>query len=938
MKVRYFSKNIALSALCIAMLCPLTASGQEPEAFEEALQKYNSKAYDAAYVHLKASLNTEPDHLPSKLLMGKVLMLKGLLPDSLLEFEEALEMGADRNIVAPDLLQLYILSGDYQAVLDFDSDTLNSDTQAIAYLFKANAYDSLELKREAEAAFRKALSFKQEARLLNSYASFLLRGDRVPEAAALIDQALAVDSNDARTLQLRGVLASKQGREDEALKWYELASEKSKSDPIIQRSLAFTYLKLGKLDKAEEVIDLVLQQAPNDPTILLLKSGLLREKGDSEVADEMIEELSNTLTLMDDFSDKDSGFIHLTKGTTYFFAKLYEASAQEFERYLNVAPPDKNTLLLLAQSYKQIDDNRRFAETLERFPKITRSSSELVSLACRRYIEEERFVFCETLLENVDESIKHHDLVLFSHVSLHQARGNYAAAIKLLKEQYKPPYSTQVLVHLTRLHYMAGNNDKALDFAELLLVSNPSNPDFLRLKAEILIAEKRWTAAENVAAKLETVVNSEYFVNYVKAKILINQQKYAEAKLLLEAIDTTNTIDLDITVLKARLSSFLGENSEAVELLTQYRKTHGASKTVNETLVMVYSNMGAFEDALAEIENLRRNQITNPKYIEGKINLLIKLERVKLAKLEIARLEQLLPATAENTLQLISFRKQIQDYEGALRIIELLAARETLSTRILLEKATLLLEINKPEAARETVDLVLSDESSATAPAYFIAGKIAQAQNKPSVAYSHFRQGFIRSEGALVYALSMNNTITTDAESEDFVALLEEVISKNSIEHLSLTYVLAQHHFYQDRWEVAKPLLEAYIKQNHTRYKHNAMTLLALIVIDDEKEKGMQLAQEAYSLAPRSALVLSTYGWAHAKNNNYDQALYYLRQAHAIESADSDTLFRLGVVLGKLARPAEARRFLKQALTSYGDNNEGRVQEVQQLLSEMKES
>ena len=57
-------------------------------------------------IFLKNSLQQTPNHLPSKILMGKTLFSKGLAKEALIEFNESLAMGADNNLVIAELAKV----------------------------------------------------------------------------------------------------------------------------------------------------------------------------------------------------------------------------------------------------------------------------------------------------------------------------------------------------------------------------------------------------------------------------------------------------------------------------------------------------------------------------------------------------------------------------------------------------------------------------------------------------------------------------------------------------------------------------------------------------------------------------------------------------------------------------------------------------------------
>ena len=90
------------------------------EDYEKALRAYNVSEYDEAYIHLKNSLQKDPENLAAKILMGRILLINGYLVAAEQEFTEALSMGADINLLAEPLGNTWLFLNKYKDITEFN--------------------------------------------------------------------------------------------------------------------------------------------------------------------------------------------------------------------------------------------------------------------------------------------------------------------------------------------------------------------------------------------------------------------------------------------------------------------------------------------------------------------------------------------------------------------------------------------------------------------------------------------------------------------------------------------------------------------------------------------------------------------------------------------------------------------------------------------------
>lgn len=908
--------NVLIRCVLISFIVLLTlnrpALAAAPDVYEKAFEQFKQQEYKQAYILLKTALDDEPGHLPSKLLMGKVLLLEGLIVDAEKEFEEALLMGADPNIVVPDLLQAYLLTAQYEKITSYDARSLTRETRADVALFKANAYDNLGSSDTAETYFKEALSLSSEQRFLNSFAAFLLRAKREEEARDWISKAYSQSPTDTRTLHLKGMQSTLQGDYQTALEWYLKAHQLNDTDPVVNRSLVFAYLKLGNHEKAEQLVNDILLKSENDPIMLLAKASIKTSLGKDSAAAELIESLSNKLTTYQENAGASGALLPLIRGVTYFLSRQYQNSANQLEQYVSLSTPDKNATHLLAHVYIQLDEKRKAQRLLEQNLSLTTQDSRLTNLLCSIYIESNRAYFCENLLDQVSPSVKQTVAIQLLRIRLLREQGKYPAAIQYLVTTFTPPIPLSAKVALTQLYVQNNETDKALGVLDELTAQFPSNTDFLRMRAEILLSENQLDRAQQLIQDIQKIAPTQYFVRLLQAKYLVKRGEMMQAKAMLSQLVTDAPQDVEVILLYSKVLSALGDSETAVTNLEQYRKKFASTTELKEALSLLYSKQGLYDIALKEVEALRRDNINAPKYIEGKINLLLKLNDYDAAKQEVARLQQLLPLTAENVLVISRFKTRVNDQDGALALLDKFIEGSGATDRLLIEKASLQLKLEQPNAAKDTLAPFLQ-ESGTHPAAFFLAAKADQSLGDWESAYSHFDSGFDASGGATIYAQGMFESAINTDKPERFADKLVSFMSTRSDSPPVLHYLLAEFYLTANQPESAKKQFEQYLSFDAIPNRDLALIRLAQLELPEQPQRAHELAAKAFAIAPNNAEILATYGWTFAVLDDYQSALYHLRESQAMASNNSETLYKLGFVLAKLGKTEEALIHLNRA-------------------------
>ena len=227
----------------------------------------------------------------------------------------------------------------------------------------------------------------------------------------------------------------------------------------------------------------------------------------------------------------------------------------------------------------------------------------------------------------------------------------------------------------------------------------------------------------------------------------------------------------------------------------------------------------------------------------------------------------------------------------------------------------LYMEQGKPAKATEVVN-----KSLAAAPdnpmLLQVLGEILLVQKKPKEAAQALEKSFTinpRQLGALrLLVIAYQQNPDQDQVAKDLEAKVNDPKAPKF-------YNLAQAMYYEGlkNYDQAVAVYNRMIEQNlfTTLAKNNLAYLLANQNPTPEKiDRALKLVTEALDEVPDDANILDTKGWILCQQNDYRQAITYLRQA-VQSSPNSPTIqYHLGLCEAKLGEVAKAKETLEKLL------------------------
>ena len=363
-----FFKRALVSTIATSLLA-FNSFATTSEDYEKALSAFNETAYDEAYIHLKNSLQKDPENLAAKMLMGEILLINGYLNAAELEFVEALEMGADINLLAELLGNTWLFMNKYQNIVEFaDVNKLSGDAKREWLLIRATACVRLEDTACALKDYNTIVASSPDfVPAINGLASIALQNEELANASQLIQNAISIEPENAISWRLKGQLAYRQGNKEAATANLQKALTFNRNDPIALRNLVDLYLEAKDYDTAKLFVDEIIEDTPNDPLAILLNSWLQSRDNKEAIDNKKLKELNDFMAQLDPELITSQPMLLYISGLTNFFNNNMETAAKDFTAYLQKEPEDLQAVLMLSQVYMATQQDKQALLLLERY-------------------------------------------------------------------------------------------------------------------------------------------------------------------------------------------------------------------------------------------------------------------------------------------------------------------------------------------------------------------------------------------------------------------------------------------------------------------------------------------------------------------------------------------------------------------------------------------
>jgi predicted Zn-dependent protease len=590
--------------------------------YEKALQSYNLKKYDEAFIHLKNTLKDNSENLPAKILLAKVMLIQGNADATIKLLDEANLLRVDVNHTAVTLAKAFMQKKDYLTVVELTTNGLNPQNTFELTLQQAYAHVNLENHGAALSKYNKALAMQpNNIEVLSGLALFQLQQNNNIEVEQLLDKLLKNAPNSPQTLHLQGQKLLKSNQLPQALSFFEQAYAQTPADPILSRALANTYINLKMYSKARIVVDQVLALTPDEPFVMLLSARLYSANNENKLADEAYNNVIQKLSLAVPATLEQLPVLNFISGLADYMVGNYGSARNK----LTIAIQDRNNihaLNMLVDIHLKQDQEYKALELLDNNTQLIQQSLSTSLILCRLYISADKTYKCDSLINTLQDIHGDKSTLDIMRIKVFQSYEQYAKALNLFEEKLLSNVEARVQLLAITLYQQNQAFDKALLVVNKLIKNAPNEVSYLLLKSDILLSSKQFDEADTLLTKIQTLQPDSIPAKFNRAQLTYLQEQYFESQKQVEKLLVLEPNSYRLFLLLGNSLFSQQKYPPAIEAYRKARRLSNGVTTSTEQLVKIYRLTDQLDLAMAELEKLTKANFLNPNYIQIKAEIL----------------------------------------------------------------------------------------------------------------------------------------------------------------------------------------------------------------------------------------------------------------------------------------------------------------------------
>ena len=440
---------------------PAAPTGQ----YEEALVRFNAGDFEAAIIHLKNTLQADPDDLAARILIaGAYLGIEdGRSAEK--ELRLARRHGADDIYTLVPLAKAFLLQGQHEKVLtEIRRGGGTAEGEAAILVVRGQAHLALSHLDEAETAFADAADLEPDEvpPLLGLAKVALSRGDP-DRAESLAGRALALGPEDAEAWFVKGEIRRRTRDLEGAVASYDKAIQFEPRYVPARIARAGSLIDLGRHDSAEGDIEFVRARNPRDPQAAYFHALVLANAGDMKGAQAVLREASQILESLDPAIVRNDPPTLLLAGVVAYFQKDHETAYHALNRFVGLVPNHPGARKLLGSLLLRRGQPLEAVDVLEKAVALVPEDPELLATLASALMRSGRYADATAMFEKAIAAAPEAPSLRTQLALTRLATGEQEQAVKDLESALAiDPDATQAAILLTLTHLRKGDHEAAL--------------------------------------------------------------------------------------------------------------------------------------------------------------------------------------------------------------------------------------------------------------------------------------------------------------------------------------------------------------------------------------------------------------------------------------------------------------------------------------------
>ena len=900
----------------LAMGLLLAACGSGKGSVATGLKYQDSGKYRAAYIEAKKVLQRDDKNGDAWLLLGRSSLMLGNPKDALNELGKAKALGVPKARWVVPTSEAQLASHDFDKVVATAApdDSLDARLQAQLAVLRGNAQRGLKQPDQAKQSYQAALQ-KEPGNALALVGLGRLAADAGDTAAAgrYIDQALASAPDSVQALVAKADLAAAAGDFAAAETSYKKALDIKHPDWLPQDAfyarlrLVEAQTRQKQYDQAIANLETLEKMAPGQPGPHYLHATVLYQQGH---LDEATAQLQQVLKVAPESAPAQMlmGAVNYAQGN-YGQAEMYLS---------NVMGLDKNNQAarkLLALTYYREGRSTQALNMLRPAVPAQATDAELLAQLQRAAAEgagmppkpgKEAAASVAAVAANA-ASTGTPSSKAFAAAEKALTGNDSAEAIRLLKALPAGDAGTEAqrVTMLTIAYVRDRHPEEAVKTAADYAAKHPKESAAHLLYGTALVAAgKRKEAREQYDAAIRIDPKNTAALMSLGSLDSV-EGHYKDAENHYGAVlkqDPGNAAAMEAL---GKVAAIQGDKAEAIKRFKQAIAAQPKSAAAYVELVLVSSQTGQFADAAAVARQLADALPDNPAALNAFGAAELNAGRHAQALQPLEKAVKLAPDSALFRINLARAQILNKDTKAAEANLQTVIKADPAQTQAVALLAFMKLQDHDTAGAMALAQN-LQKQPAARAAGFGLEGDLYMATKDYAKAAAAYQQGLkVTYNRPLVMksfaALEHGNPKASES-------LLRDWLAKHP-DDAAMRLMLAQHYLDHDRNADAAGQYEQVLKAFPSNV--GALNNLAWIYTEQKNPKALALAGRAYKLAPTSASVQDTYGWALVAAGEAKKALPILTEAAKAAPKVPAIQYHLAVAQARSGDRASARSTLE---------------------------
>ncbi|MDG1734066.1 MAG: PEP-CTERM system TPR-repeat protein PrsT [Thalassotalea sp.] len=906
-------------SLFTLVACDVSKSLEQHQA--DAQQSMENNDYKTAIISLKNALQSHPEDAKSRYLLGKSYLRSGDVNGAKKEFNRALELGFDINLIQPLLVRCDLFIGDVNNLTDEKEQPviLSSETQIEVNAISGIGLSYLGVPQIGQPLLAETLQSDLQDNFYFKLAKAWVAGnnDQVEQAIVLAKSLIIDDSEfkDAQLLLANLYIVNRQY--DLAIKQLESYIDVLPHNYLVRLTYISVLLQKGQIDDAEKQADFMLSKFPNAWFANELKAEIsLRQQRYKDAAEYAGIALTNRPGLFKS---------NLIAGIGFYQSNNNEMAFHHLALIESRLPVNHFGHQILTTVKLRLGYTEDAITAIDAIEDLTEDEFSLLANASVALIRSGDNEKAQEYIKRMD-SIESSDSNILSKRGVFKLSVNDQSGIQDLEQaiEINPEYDNARLALL--YNYIRNNKfEQAMSIASAWITQFPTKDGgylaqglVWRKQGKLVEASKSFNQA------LQQVPNSLGALYNLASLDVANKQYQSAFHSLQTLLELSSNHEGALRLLVA-ISDKLDDDLEAIRFIDSLILTNPEDVGLQLSKAKVLVKNGKLDQAVTLLAKLESSQNENLAFLNLYGSLSLTDNKFELAERIFKQLVKISPNSFSGHIGLLSVYEAQQNYQQAYTQVKKSQLVFPTKLELRLYEVHYLLKAKSYPQAKLMLDKIDAKQVDET---HYLTLKVQYyvqvGEFESAVKYS--RELYNKAPDH-VNSLLFAQVLQKSGNRSDALAVVEKSISKFGVT-LPLENLRAELNvdtnpeqslaYYQ---KLAKDNPKNFIVLNNLAWS---------AIMADDYQLGLASAEKALLLAPKQPQVLDTLAVAHIKLGQYKEAEVILEGVIEKLPSDNSVALHYAEVLIRLSKFPQAQEILNTL------DNSTQKQELANLMAELK--